>query len=322
MDLKQNKFLATYLAVLLIGVLALGWFAFSRYRGYSDAVANVQTLRDEVGGLEKRSPFPDEGNVKARTAQADELKKTVDALQGSLLKFQPPLDLTIEPDKFQTKLAGLIDQVKAQAQASNIKIADGFNLGMDRYLQGPPPAAAVAELNYQLEGIHTFVKMLLDARVAEIGSITRDELPIEKADAAAPATPAANAKAPVKGAKPAVTAAGPVVPESDALLRYPFLVRFAGTGRAIEDVLNQITTTAEGSPFFNLRLIRVENAKKSSPSKGSLPEADASSTETPRDAVTVLGGEHVHVAATLDLIRFVDPAKVAAAPATPAPADK
>ena len=305
--LKKNKFLSTYVIVVVVGVIVLGWLLYSSIQAHSTAAEQYQSTKTAVDGLRRRPAFPDDQNSRTRRAQVDEYAGQVNEVQKQLLGFQKPLNTELKSAEFQTKLKETIDALKSQAEVTKLG-AQGteFDLGMTRYRSDNPREQAVAELDFVLEALKSMVGTMIIDRVATIDVITRPELPIEDVKAAAGAAATPGAKAPAPAARKA-TGPVPVLAEETVVKRYPFSIRFSGTGKSIQDVLNHLASAQDF--FFAVRGIRIENEKKEGPIKSVAPiEADDAKK---KDSQVVLGGEKVSVWMAIDLLRFLEPAPAA-----------
>lgn len=306
-SLKKNTFLTTYLAVLGVGVLGLGYLLYSSSKAHKAAATAYDDQQQALATLQAKKLTPNEKNLTSRRAQVDAFAATVTDLQKSLMASQPALEVAAQGDAFQSKLTETLNAVKIQAELTklNSRAGGGFDLGFGKYLDKLPGSKAVPDLLYQLGGINAMVGTLLTDRVATIDDITRTELDVEssKADDAA-ANPAAGRAA---AKKP--SAAPAVLDEQLVLKRYPMEVRFSGSPRSVQDVLNHLAASKDY--FFAIRSLRVENERKDGPPKGQAPAAD-SSEKIKKDSDIVLGGEKIMVWMAVDLIRFLDPTVAAA----------
>ncbi|MGI8605446.1 MAG: hypothetical protein ACR2OZ_20930 [Verrucomicrobiales bacterium] len=322
--LKKNKFLTTFLAVLIGGTLVLGYFLWSTYRRHKAAEAEYEDTRTQVSSLESRPLYPNHENFLARKAQVDGFAAKVNELQTALLTYQQPIAENPDETKFQNKLTETINQIKAQSEftklgGSGSGASAEFDLGMGRYLKEIPRRETVPDLEFELNGLRAVVDILLTDRASSIDAITRQELAIEteKPEAAAPAAP--GAKAPARAAsgtqakKPAP--GGPLLPEENVLKRYPFAVKFTGNPHCIEDVMNHLAVAKE--QFFAVRQIRVENEKKDGPTKGAVKSSTSGDAEAQKkDSTVILGGERVTALLAIDLLRFLPPGQATPTRAT------
>lgn len=305
-SLKKNKFLSTYLTCVVVGVLVLGYLLSSSLKANKAAAEAYDAEQSAVAALQAKPLFPNAENLNKRTEQVKQFAGTVTQLQQGMLAAQPKMDAEASSDKFQSALTETLNSVKAQAELTKLNSRAGaeFDLGFGKYLENLPSRQAVPDLLYQLGAVDAIVRTMLTDRVASIDDISRAELDVESAtSASAPQTPAAGRGAAKK------PAAGPpaALAEDLVLKRYPMEVRFTGSPRSVQDVLNHLAASKDY--FYAVRSLRVENESKVGPPKGGVAQ---SSEESQKDSDVVLGGEMVSVWLALDLIRFLDPAVAAA----------
>lgn len=307
-SLKKNKFLTTYLGVVVVGVLGLGYLLFSSIKAHQAADQAYATEKSAVASLKSKPLYPNAANLQARRAQVEAFAASVTQLQQGLLAAQPAIEIDATSDKFQTTLTETLNAIKSQAELTKLNSRAGgdFDLGMGKYLDNLPPRQAVPDLIYQLGALDALVRTMLTDRVSSIDDISRAELDVEdtKADAPADAKPAAGRAA----AKKPVAASGAALAEDLVLKRYPMEVRFTGSPRSVQDVLNHLAASKDY--FYAVRNLWVENERKIGPPKGSVERNE--SEESKKDSDVVLGGEKISVWLALDLIRFLDPTVAAA----------
>ncbi|MFN0128760.1 MAG: Amuc_1100 family pilus-like protein [Verrucomicrobiales bacterium] len=306
-SLKQNKFLSTYLAVVVLGALGLGFLLYSSLKANKAAAEAHQSERNAVTALQQKPLFPSQENLKKRQEQVQGLGASVNELQLALRAAQPALDTEASSDKFQSALTDTLSALKNQAELTKLNSRAGpdFDLGFGKYLANLPPRQAVPDLLFQLGALDAIVRTMLTDRVASIDDIVRSELDVESArpDAAADAkTPAGRAAA----KKPAAAGPAPALAEELVLKRYPMQVRFTGSPRSVQEVLNHLAASKDY--FYAIRSLRIENERKAGPPKGTLGET---SEESKKDSDVVLGGEKVSVWLAVDLIRFLEPTAAA-----------
>lgn len=302
-SLKQNKFLSTYLAVVVLGVLGLGFLLYSSLKANKAAAEAYQNERNAVTALQQKPLFPSQENLKKRQEQVQAFASSVNELQLALRADQPALDTEASSDKFQSTLTETLTALKNQAELTKLNSRAGaeFDLGFGKYLANLPPRQAVPDLLFQLGALDALVRTMLTDRVASIDDILRSELDVESARPEA--APDAKAPAGRAAAKKPSTGPAPALAEDLVLKRYPMQVRFTGSPRSVQDVLNHLAASKDY--FYAIRSLRVENERKAGPPKGAL---EATSEESKKDSDVVLGGEKVSVWMAVDLIRFLEPA--------------
>jgi len=303
--LKQNKFLSTFLAVVVVGVLALGYLLYSSMKANRAAAEAHESELSAVTALQSKPLFPSDSNLRQRREQVEAFAATVNQLQDSLRAAQPALDTEASSDKFQSTLTETLNALKNQAEVTKLNSRSGdFDLGLGKYLQNLPPRQAVPDLLFQLSALDALVRIMLTDRVTSIDDIVRAELDVESTRIDSTET-----RPPARGAasRPAAAAGpAPALDEAVVLKRYPMEVRFTGSPRSVQDVLNHVA--ASNDYFFAVRSLRVENERKTGPVKGAF---DVRSEQSKTDSEIVLGGELISVWISLDLIRFLEPSAAA-----------
>ena len=301
-SLKKNKFLTSYLAVLVVGGLGLGYMLFSSYKSRQTAEADFEEAKQAVATLQGKPLFPNAENLKARAEQVEAFAATVSDLQKRLVAEQPALEENAQSDKFQSTLTQTLNDLKAQAELTKLGSRSGadFDLGFGQYLGKLPSSQAVPDLLFQLGGLKALVVTMLTDRVASIDDIRRGTLDVEVAQADDAAAKPAGGRA-AAGAKKSPGSPS-VLDESLVLKRYPMEIRFSGSPRSVQDVLNHLAERKDY--FFAIRSLRIENERKQGPVKGALAQ---SSEQTKKDSEIVLGGESISIWLSVDLIRFLDP---------------
>ncbi|MDB6070394.1 MAG: hypothetical protein JWL81_1565 [Verrucomicrobiales bacterium] len=319
---KQNTFLTGYFAILAASAAGLGYLAWSTWSTASEAKETYQSKTAKLATLQKAPIFPKQENVDAKKKQVDAYADQVGKLNEALRGFQAPLADKMNNSEFQTKLQATRDSLATEAKNAGVKLPENFDIGMGIYLSTFPETKAVPRLNAWLEGIDSFLKILINGGVKEINIVSRPELPFEKKEDGSAATPAAG-KTPAKPATPAKptaakgkagAAAEPVavLDEKAVIERYPFNVTFTCSNRSLNEVLTALANTPGAAGFFNIRSLRVENEQKTGAETSAqiqVVEENDPVTQKPfkRDAVYIFGVEKVQVHLAVDLIRFAGP---------------
>ena len=318
---KQNTFLTGYFAILAASAAGLGYLAWSTWSTASEAKETYQSKTAKLATLQKAPIFPKQENVDAKKKQVDGYADQVGKLNEALRGYQAPLAEKMNNSEFQTKLQTTRDALVTEAKNTGVKLPENFDIGMGIYLSTFPETKAVPRLNAWLEGIDSFLKILINGGVKEINIVTRPELPFEKKEDGSAAAPTAG-KAPAKPA-PAKPAAGKgkpgpaveavaVLDEKAVIERYPFNVTFTCSNRSLNEVLTALANTNQSAGFFNIRSLRVENEQKlgaETSAQIQVVEENDPVTQKPfkRDAVYIFGVEKVQVHLAVDLIRFTGP---------------
>jgi hypothetical protein len=315
---KNNKFLSTYFLVLGVGVIGLGYLCYSGYSSYSEAKDKYDSARSSVESLEQKPLFPNDSNVARLKTAVDAYSQDLNKLQSKLATYQTELETSTDAGEFKTRWGKAVEEVKALCDASNVAKPNELDLGFGAYSSDAPPREAVQDLNFELQGIKSLTDTIIRSHATALGGVVRSKLPSEMSKAP---EPAANAKTSKPSAKKAATV-GPELAEDQVLRRYPFAIRFTGSPRTVEEVLNEIANTQAGTQLFAVRYVRIENEKKVAASKGSSLSSSSRHDDDEKkktDGVIILGAEQVTAELHLDLIRIHETAK---APEATKPAPK
>jgi hypothetical protein len=322
--IRENKPLAAILGVILVGSLALGYLLFDAWSSYSETKEGYLGLGSQVAALNGARLAPTQANLTAKQAMVDEYAKLVNTLGGALVFLQPKVE-PINDIEFQEKLKSKISDVR-KAVASKMQLPADFAFGFDEYNRTlPKSAAAAAELSGYLDAMDALVALFLNCGVQAVDSLERSQLPIETA-----------ASAPTQGNN----AAGmqPPAPVASTILekRNITVVLTLDQG-PLQLLVSRITNPTDMPYFTSLRLMRIENQLQDGPLRAdvripkivALPggggggaqqsKEEAPSDEikppppAPVDSISVFGKELLKVRMEIDLIQFLNAAKVAAA---------
>ena len=241
---KANPFLGGLTILTTLAAAAGLYFVAGQHAAFieqSDAYANnVSTLNN----LQSAKPFPDDANLQAARAEDERAAEVFSGLASAVAGQSAPRDNSLSPQQFQDKLSEAASDVLAKAQVEGVVLPEDFYLGFTQYKNQPPTAAAAPALGQQLASISNVVRLLLESRVTEITSVTRNPLPEEaetKEDQAR-------------------TEAGKL-PD---LLLAAFDVEFVAEQANFRQALNAI---ANAQPMVLVRLVSVANSKPVPPSK-------------------------------------------------------
>ncbi len=241
---KANPFLGGLTILTTLAAAAGLYFVAGQHAAFieqSDAYANnVSTLNN----LQSAKPFPDDANLQAAQAEDKRAAEVFSGLDSAVAGQSAPRDNSLSPQQFQDKLSEAASDVLAKAQVEGVVLPEDFYLGFTQYKNQPPTAAAAPALGQQLASISNVVRLLLESRVTEITSVTRNPLPEEaetKEDQAR-------------------TEAGKL-PD---LLLAAFDVEFVAEQANFRQALNAI---ANAQPMVLVRLVSVANSKPVPPSK-------------------------------------------------------
>ncbi len=313
---RNNRFLAGFLVVMLLGVGGLGFLLYTALGRYSSVDEQYKTQVTELKRLQALQPYPDQANQ----AKYEDLRKNysvaVHDLQADLASYEPaPETPPPTPLEFQDRLRKAVEDTTAAAQHAGVEIStkDKFYLGFEQYSSTPPDAAATPLLSYELNAINDLVGILLQNKRAEtLTSIKRGPVPGETGSTAA-------APAPAGPGKPAAATAAPLV------VKYPLEIAFSATPNAFREVLDTITTSKR---LFVVRAVQVKNQVPTGPLRavpeapGAVPVAAAGDPNNPNNTQPlpektapalryVVGQEKLDVILRIELAKVAPPAAVA-----------
>ncbi len=283
--IKENRFLFGLILIVVIGVGVLGYLVFGAKGRYDAAVEDYQRKMGELNGLQKLPTYPNQKNLDKLAEQKAQVNSEVSALAATLAAQQIPME-DLSPEAFQDRLKAVATAIRTKASGGNplTKLpSDKFFLGFERYETAPPAREAAAALGRELKAIDWVVNKLLDNRVAEIRSLTRDELPEEKGrvrpgEKKAAATPAPAKPAPGKG-PPAKGGAAATVTVDHQVESHRIDLVFVADQARFRQVLNAITE--HKGQFFIVRTLAVKNEKQTAPGRVLAAAADGSAPATP-----------------------------------------
>ena len=249
--IKENKFLAGFTAVTVVGAGALGYLTLQAKSAYDTATASYEEQSSELSRLQGAQPFPSADNVKTLEEQREQHQEAIGALQEKLAKVELPVE-EISPQQFQDRLRQTVDTIGKRANDSGVELPPNFSLGFDRYLAEPPSSQAAPPLGRQLKAIEAVVTNVINSRALKISSLDREELPEEKSGTREPQ--------PAKGAKGGKTAEAQPLVE-----KYPFQITFVSNQGSMMQILNNVVNSDK--QFYIPRLITVKNEKETGPSR-------------------------------------------------------
>ncbi|MDF1739508.1 MAG: Amuc_1100 family pilus-like protein [Verrucomicrobiales bacterium] len=309
-------------SAVLIG--GSGFFAFSKYKEYSEADSSWNTKVGTIESLEARVPYPNEENEAAVKKQAVEYDAAVKGLYESLNTFQKPLR-ELENTAFQQLVKKRVEEFREFAQAGGMAVdtVEEFQLGFERYSATLPPPELVSILDYELDAIDNMLRELVTAGVTSMGTFERDLIPGE-----------------VSGTE--------ANEEGVVVHKYPVRLRFVAPHDSFQSFVNRIAN--DENYFYIVRVLKVKNqvtegAPKLTAEDGSaFPVYEDQSTKqvagyemllewgygteseeavqekakaagfTPasKDARVIMGQEQLEVFMIVDIARFVNPDDVVA----------
>ena len=306
---RNNRFLAGFLAVMLVGVGGLGFLVYSAWGRYSTVDDQYKTQVTELKRLEALAPYPEQANQAKYEQIRKNYAQAVRDLQTTLAGYDPaPENPPPTPLQFQDRLRKAVEETVGAAQSAGVEIVpkDRFYLGFEQYSGTPPDAAATPLLASELNAINDLVAILLQNKHIEaLISIKRAPVPGEAGAAAAPA--------PSAPGRPAAPAAPPLV------TKYAVEIAFTALPNSFREILNAIT---DSKRLYIIRAVQIKNqmdkgpARAVEPAPGTAPAGAASSDPNaaplpdkgPPPLRYVVGQERLDVTLRIELASVAPPA--------------
>jgi hypothetical protein len=305
--IKQNKFLAGFLAFLAVVGGAFGFLTYTAKGKYDQAVDAYQSKAQELKTLQNQQPYPSEANVKKMLDAQKAHQAAIDSLQKELAKAQIPLK-PITPEKFQDNLRESVRRITALANDRGVVMPkeNKFYMGFDAYQSAPPKPEVTPLLERQLEAMEKAMTLLMESSITELKDIKRDPLPDESGKAGSP--PSAPAKTAKKDQKK------PLVDRNE------FQIEFVTPEGQLQKFVNSLVSSTE--QFYVPKSIDVANQKDKGPSKveadagvgtpqtpPSVPGGPSATPGAPAPAAPmkyVLGDEKLNVGARIEIVNFAE----------------
>ena len=254
--IKQNKFEAILLLVVLI--LAIGVFLYgnSQSKAFKDSVDRFESADSEVGRLEGVAPYPTKKSVESRRGQTEGFQGKVIGLQESLLSYRPEDFKKMSPAEFTDRLNGISAKLK-ELYGSKIEYPDEWQVGFESYTASPPKDEATDFLNYQLSVMEWLFTELAAAEPSALLNVYRPKLPIEAGKSMEPeGSERGNRRSrPRRGNKSAAVA--------EPFYALPVQISFRGKESSLRKFLEGISGSEEY--FVAVRNMRVINSEQEPP---------------------------------------------------------
>ena len=148
---RNNRFLAGFLVVMLLGIGGLGYGLYTALGRYSTVDEQYKTQVAELKRLQASPPYPNQENqVKYEELRKDYAQKVRD-LQTTLASYEPAPETPPTPLQFQDRLRKAVEDTLAEAQSAGVETPkEKFYLGFEQYSGAPPDVAATALLSNEL----------------------------------------------------------------------------------------------------------------------------------------------------------------------------
>ena len=350
--IKENRFYACYAAMMLAGVLALGFWVYKGWSNYGEELEKYERADRNVTLLASGSLFPNQKNLDEKKVRVASFKAAVDTLQAEVQKSQRDLKRGYTEQQFRNQRNTDTKALSEFASESNMSLPENFALGFDPYNKGKSVEShAVSILEWQFDGIKRFVEIAAESGLDSIDEFKRDEIAQERADWKAEETSPPKGRKPPRrparkptsrnrrgGRVPPGAFEGPKSPMATAakvMSTYRFTAKVTGSYEALTETLNKIA--AEENYYMWLRRLRIENQKKDKkelptnlprtiniPKPGAEPDqnGEIAGVDVEVDAEVIFGNEKMKAILVIDLVRFKAPGAVVpsrAAGRTPRP---
>lgn len=239
--MNSKVWLTTFGVVAFLVIAGSGFYAFSSYSKYQEALTSWDDKVSTIENLEKRVPYPNEENAEAVEKEAEAYRTAVNALESTLNTFQRELNTTLANTEFQQRVKTRVEDFRAYAAQNNFEIVteDGFYLGFDAYSAVVPSQDLVPELDYELEAIDHLLRKLVDSGSKTMTSFERDPIPGETG--------------------------GPEKKQAGVLQKYPVRIRFQGEHAVLQDFINVLANDRQF--FYIVRVLKVQNENQEGPLK-------------------------------------------------------
>ena len=295
--IKENKFLAGFFAVMLVGLGALGYLLYTAMGSYDAASTSYNEKASELGRLQSLALSPNKKNLDALIAQKKDAAEVVAAFQTSLAAKAFPLE-PMTPEQFQDKLKATKTAVVERAAQGGTHLPDKFFLGADAYETRPPTPEAAAPLGRELKAIEWVLNQLFDNHVADLEPMKREPLPEESGK---------------KGDK-----------KGKLVSTHSFEITMVCRQPAFSAVLNAITGP-KAPQFYIPRVVRIKSENEKGPQRvvnvpappppppttttppGTPPPPP---TPTPQNGPSqyIVGDEQLKITMVIDIVDFAEPA--------------
>ena len=290
--IKQNKFLGGFLAVMAVGVGALGYLLFSANSHYDEVRGDYEAKSAELNRLEGLKPYPEAENLKQFDTQKKDHAAAIKALHKTLAAAQIPVE-PLSRELFQDKLREAVTRITTKAKESNVALPSPFYLGMEKYQTEPPIPEAAPALGRQLKALEFVVGKMIEDGVTAIAKFERDTLPEEEGKGK-------KEKAGESPVKPGGSGARSDKPGKGLVSYHGMQIEFLSEQSRFTKFINGIVN--EKSQFFVPRLAVVKNESDAAPSRvQATPQKD-----TPGTDKSIFGSEKLNVAMVLEIVDFAE----------------
>ncbi len=239
--MNSKVWLTIYGGVALLVLGGGGFFAWSNYGKYKEALGGWDEKVSAIESLERRVPYPNKENSAALAAKAESYKASVGSLTETLKSFQRPLNTTLANTEFQRLVKTRVEDFRKVAAAAKMEIdaSTEFHLGFENYANTVPAPELVPLLDYELEAIDHLLRKLVASGAQSLAGFERDAIPGETG---------ASAKH-----------------DSGVVHKYPVRFRFRGSHDTLQKFVNELANDRQF--FYIVRVLKVRNESVEGPLK-------------------------------------------------------
>lgn len=308
---KENKFLTGFIAVMVVGVGALGYEVYSASSRYDEALEGYTKVSTEYNRLRRNAPFPSRANLEQLEKQKQEAGKVVTDFESQLAQKEFPFT-SLTPTGFQDQLKNAVNAVRKASQEGGVKLPEKFYLSFDKYETVPPTPEAATPLGRELKAIEWVVSQILaqpPTRIEGITGLSRADLPEEPGKGG-------NRNVPQAGGAPGGGPGGNK-PQGggggggrrDLVKYHPFAVTMLCKQEGLLNILKALASPT-APQFFVVRKVSVRNEKEKGPLKVD-PNAPADDPSKPAGPKLIVGEERIEATISIDMADFTDPTEKA-----------
>jgi hypothetical protein len=239
--MNSKVWLTTFGVAAFLVIAGTGFYAFSNFGKYQEALGTWDAKVSTIESLEKRVPYPNEENAKAVEELVGSYRTSVASLSETLKSFQRPLNQELANTEFQQRVKKRVEDFRAFSQENGFEIIaeNGFHLGFDAYAEVVPTQELVPELDYELEAIDYLLRKLVASGSKTMTSFERDPIPGEPG--------------------------GLEKKEDGVVQKYPVRIRFQGSHEVLQTFINDLANDRQF--FYVVRVLKVKNENEEGPPK-------------------------------------------------------
>jgi hypothetical protein len=308
MAFKLSKFDVCMIAAFVVatGAGIGGYFYTSGLVGESKT--ELGNAGSELQKLVKSRYFPSDDNIKALTADVDQLNSVLSPIQDKTLKPDSEKLLAIAPKNpviwKSQDLDETVKQLTVLAQNKKVHLPNDYYFSFSRYQRNNPSEQATVVLGKQLYGIQQLATTLFEISggnaISSLKGIRR------AGEDESPAAPAAGGSAPASDSGPE-TIRVPIQTGGNGLYRlYPFEVEFTGSPYGLRSFLNKLQQVPV---LFIVRYVQVSNTRPDSPKYSDLSKAvvggDSRSGSGAAGRDFIFGAEQIQVRLRVDMVEWL-----------------